>query len=196
MMRHWIPLLALLTLAACGVNPPSSEPRTYLLEAVGRSPATAAGDRVLLITRPRAEPGYDSDGIAYTETPLALNYYTKSRWADAPARMLGPLLVETLERGGAFRAVVIAPSSVAADLQLDVTLLRLQQSFLHHPSRVELALRVRLIDTSDNRVLASRTFETTEPAPSEDAYGGVQAANIALERMLSELAAFVAGQGR
>lgn len=189
-------LLPLLLLAACGVNPPAGEPRTYLLEAVGRAPAAATGDQVLLISRPRAEPGYDSDGIAYTETPLSLSYYTRSHWADAPARMLAPLLVETLERGGAFRAVVLAPSSVAADLQLDVTLLRLQQSFLHRPSRVELALRARLIDIAGNRVLAGRTFETTEPAPSEDAYGGVQAANIALERVLTELAAFVAARGR
>jgi cholesterol transport system auxiliary component len=190
-MKRWALLLVLLLLVACGVNRPVGEPRTYLLEAVGRSPSAAAGDLVLLITRPSAEPGFDSDGIAYTETPLSLSYYTQSRWADAPARMLGPLLVETLERSGAFRAVVIAPSSVAADLQLDVTLLRLQQSFLQSPSRVELALRARLIDIADNRVLAGRTFEATEPTPSEDAYGGVQAANAALERVLTELAGFV-----
>ncbi len=189
-------LLPLLLLAACGVNPPADEPRTYLLEAVGRPATVATGDGVLLITTPRAEPGYDTNGIAYTETPLSLNYYTRSRWADAPARMLAPLLVETLERSGAFRAVITSPSSVAADVQLDVTLLRLQQSFLQRPSRVELALRARLIDTSDNRVLASRTFEAMESAPSEDAYGGVQAANAVLERVLTELAAFVTEQGR
>lgn len=187
-------LLPLLLLVACGVNQPTGEPRTYLLEAVGRSTVAETSTQVLLITRPRAEPGYDTDGIAYTETPLSLSYYTRSRWADAPARMLGPLLVETLESSGAFRAVLTSPSSVAVDRQLDVTLLRLQQSFLQRPSRVELVLRVRLIDTSDNRVLASRTFETTEPAPSEDAYGGVQAANTALERVLTELAGFVVGR--
>lgn len=190
-MKHLI-LLPLLLLAACGVNPPTDEPRTYLLEAVGRSTVAETGTQVLLITRPRAEPGYDTNGIAYTEIPLSLSYYTRSRWADAPARMLTPLLVETLERSGTFRAVVTSPSSVVADLQLDVTLLRLQQSFLHSPSRVELALRARLIDIASNRVLAGRTFEAMESAPSEDAYGGVQAANMALERVLTELAGFVA----
>jgi ABC-type uncharacterized transport system auxiliary subunit len=42
-----------------------------------------------------------------------------------------------------------------------------------------------------NRVLASRLFEVTEPAPQEDAYGGVQAAAKAVANVLEQIARFV-----
>ncbi|MDX1604811.1 MAG: ABC-type transport auxiliary lipoprotein family protein [Candidatus Competibacterales bacterium] len=188
-------ILAVTLLTGCAIERPPVDPDTYVLDAVG-DPAVAGerGATVLLVTPPRAEPGYEGTGIAYVETPLRLDYYTRSRWAAPPAQMLAPLLVATLERSGAFRAVATLPSSVAADYQLDLTLLQLRQRFLERPSTVELALRVHLIDTRDSRMLASRRFETVETAPSDDAYGGVQAANRALGRLLTEIADYVARQ--
>lgn len=195
-MKHGILLAILLLLgSACtvgGVRQIPPEPTLYLLTAVG-DPArvTFASDRVLRVSPPRAEPGFDGDGIVYTETPLALYYFSESRWADAPARMLTPLLVETLERSGAFRAVLTSPGGGSADYQLDIKLLRLQHEFFEQPSRVRVGMRAGLIDTATNRVLASRSFETTEASPSEDAFGGVQAANTAVARLLAEIADFV-----
>jgi cholesterol transport system auxiliary component len=52
-------------------------------------------------------------------------------------------------------------------------------------------LRAQLIDVASLRVLSTQLFEAVEIAPSENAYGGVQAANIALGRLLGELADFV-----
>lgn len=190
--RLGLSLAVLLVVTGCALRPSSKEPVTYVLTAVGTvKPLARTGHGVLLVMPPSAEPGYDTAAIAYTRTPLRLDYYSQSRWADTPARMLAPLLVATLDRTHAFRAVVPLPSSVAADYQLDVVLLQLQQEFFQHPSQVRLALRVSLIKTATNRVVASRRFEDLEPAPSDNAYGGVQAANKALAKLLGEIARFV-----
>ena len=170
-----------------------SAPMTYVFDATPDLPISkAAGEKTLLVTSPRTESGFDTTRIAYTRSPLTLEYYSKSQWADTPARMLTPLLVRALESTGMFRAVLTPPIAANADLQLDITLIRLQQEFLQRPSRVRLTLRVCLIDISANRVLASRLFEIHEPAPSEDAYGGVQAANAAVTGTLREIAEFLA----
>jgi cholesterol transport system auxiliary component len=79
---------------------------------------------------------------------------------------------------------------VPADLQLDAEIVHLRQSFLAKPSRVELTLRAQLVDVADRRVLATRYIEVIEDAASDDAAGGVAAANAAVARALAQVAAF------
>ncbi len=192
----WRGLLALLMAlaAGCALTPPEPD-RSYLLDAsVGPRSTAPRSDRVLVVAEPQAVPGFDSQRIAYMRTPLALEYYTKSQWIDMPARMLVPLAVKALTNAGIFRAVVAEPTPVDGDLRLEIDSLRLQQEFLQRPSRVRFAFRASLVDVGSRRVLATRAFEVTEIAPSEDAYGGVQAANIAVERLLAELTEFMAQQ--
>jgi len=182
-------------LAACAAvqAPEADNASTYVLEA---PPAAGAPrpkrDLVLEVAVPRARPGFDTPQMAYTQRANALEYFAKSRWADTPARMLAPLFAQSLERSGAFRAVVQAPSLAAAELRLETEIVRLQQDFSAKPSRVRLTLRAQLIDADARRVLASAEFDETEAAPSDDPYGGVIAANRALGRLLERLTQFCA----
>jgi cholesterol transport system auxiliary component len=182
-------------LAACtALQPPEADhASTYVLEAVL---ATAAPrpkrDLVLEVSVPRARPGFDTPLMAYTQRTNALEYFAKNRWADTPARMLAPLLVQALDHSGGFRAVVQAPSLAAAELRLDTELVRLQQDFSARPSRVQFTVRAQLIDVGARRVLASAEFDETEVAPSDDPYGGVIAVNRALGRLLERVAEFCA----
>ncbi|MEZ5582460.1 MAG: hypothetical protein R3F37_06660 [Candidatus Competibacteraceae bacterium] len=52
-------------------------------------------------------------------------------------------------------------------------------------------MRAKLIDMATNHILATQLFEAIELAPSEDAYGGVQAASLSTARLLREIRAFV-----
>ena len=69
-------------------------------------------------------------------------------------------------------------------------LLALRHEFTSTPSQVRLVLRAELSDARTGVVFATRRFVTVEPAPSEDAYGGVQAANRAIAALLVQLADF------
>jgi cholesterol transport system auxiliary component len=85
-------------------------------------------------------------------------------------------------------------SGAASHSRLDTELVRLQQNFATRPPQVELALRAQLVDVRSRRVLATAEFEEVEATPREDAYGGVVAANRALQRLLARLADFAAEQ--
>jgi len=186
-------------LAACtGLTPPAvDEISIYTFEArpvtVRLAPRPGA---ILAVGTPRAWPGFDTARIAYVKQPYELEYFTKSRWADQPARMLVPLLARVLEQSGTFDAVVQTPGAVAGTLRLDTELVRLQHEFEVQPSRVRLTLRVQLVDMEARRVIAAGEFEEVEAAAAENAYAGVAALNRALERMLPRLAEFCAGAGR
>jgi cholesterol transport system auxiliary component len=185
----------MLWLTGCTPQILQSEPgpdNIYVLDVtIEPRPQVRPADKVVLVNSPQAQSGFDTRRIAYTRTPLSLDYYTRSVWADNPARMLDSLIVRALEKSGAFRAVVSASTSVVADVRLDTTIVRLQHEFYQQPSQVRLTVRAKLLDLGTREVLATRLFEVIEPAPSEDARGGVQAANRAVGRMLEDLTDFV-----
>lgn len=187
-------LLALAALiGACSALQPASvePPRLHVLD--GRPAAAPAAERrelVIEVSAPKARPGFDTPQIAYVQKPHAIEYYANHRWAEAPARMLGPLLVQTLEETGAFRAVVQPPAAVPVDVRVVTELTRVQQNFETRPSRADVAVHVQLLDVRSRRVLSTRTFDATEDAASDDAYGGVVALNRAIARVLAQISAF------
>ena len=169
---------------------PADATSLHLLEARPEVATTARRDHVLAVSPPRAAPGFDSVAMVYVQKEHALDHFATHRWADTPARMLGQLLTRTLEDTGSFRAVVPAGSGLQADVRLDTEIVLLRQSFLAKPSRVEFTLRAQLVDVPGRRVLATRYVEATQEAPSDDAPGGVVAANAAVARALAQVAAF------
>lgn len=166
-------------------------PKLYLLDARPIINARQVKrDLVLAVGMPRAGSGFDTPKMAYQRQPHQLDYFVSSRWADTPPHMLEPLLAEALEHTGSFRAIVRTPGSLPANLRLDTELVRLEQDFATKPSRIKLTLRAQLVDVAGKRVIAVHLFEETENAASDNAYGGVIAANRALQRVLGELADF------
>lgn len=189
-------LLLALTLSACSLAPRETEAtHTYLLNPDISSKTFSADlekhdTATLLINLPKPQAGFDTTRMAYLLRPYEVSYYAFNRWGDTPSRMLAGLLVQTMERTGLWRAVVQAPSAVRADYRLDCDNLVLEQQFFS-PSRVLVALRAQLIDVKQQRVIGTRDFEVFQTAPTEDAYGGVVAANQAVGKLLGELAEWV-----
>lgn len=159
------------------------------------APALPAGP-TLIVTQPQAAAGFDSQRIIYMRSPHKLEYFAHSEWVDPPARMLAPLLVAAIDKTRAFRAVMLTPSSAAADLRLESEVIRLQHDFLTSPSAVRFTLRAHVIEDRTRRVVARREFEASVPAASEDPYGGVVAANRAVQMVLDQLSEFCADAAR
>jgi cholesterol transport system auxiliary component len=192
-----------LALTGCALLLPkaSPQPAFYSLQAlldhtagqrdsaIGLVPhATALTGPVLVVHVPVAAPGFDTARIVYTQEPHRLQIYARHEWVDTPARMLAPLIVAALERSSTFHAVVLAPSAASGSVQLDTQLLRLQHEFGPLPSQVRLVLRAQLIDIKTRQVLATREFENVSHSLTEDAQGGVAAAQQATHMLLGELA--------
>ena len=196
----------LLTLAGgCGALFPTTttpQPSFYSLDSArGAAPASPpaairptapAAAPTLIINPPHAAAGFDSSRIIYVREIHKLEYFSHSEWVDTPARMLAPLIVAAVENSGTFRAVVLTPSAAAGDLRLDTEIVRLQHDFGSQPSRVRFTLRAYIVDNTTRRVLASREFDETVAAASTDPYGGVVAANRAVQTALEHLASFCA----
>jgi len=194
--------LALTISAGCGALFPKAavQPSFYTLDSVPAAPRAAPGGvshvltaaPTLIINPPSAASGFDSIHIIYARGSHVHEYFSHSEWADTPARMLAPLIVAAIENVGAFRAVVLGPGVAAGDLRLDTEIMQLEQDFVDQPSRVRFTLRAYIVDDATRRVIAWRQFDETVAAASEDPYGGVVAANRAVQIVLEKLASFCA----
>jgi len=203
--RLLVASLGLSALVACSaLSPTPTLPPAFFsldnprVDVAPRPPGVTAGAGAptLVVNPPRAAAGFDSQRIIYLREPYKLEYFANSEWVDPPARMLAPLLVNALERSGAFRAVIQTPASASGDLRLDTQIIRLQQDFYTQPSHARFTLRAYLVDDKTRGVLAWREFDADVPALSDDPYGGVVAANKAVQIVLAELSAFCAEAAR
>jgi len=187
-------LSSVLTLTACAALSGATAPTIYVLspESTPLSKPTETGDRIIQVAMPQAAAGYETAAMLYVRAPYTLEQYTESQWVDTPARMLLPLLVQHLETTGQFAAVLSANNpQVAGEWLLNTEILQFQQEFLTVPSQIRLVVRLQLLDRVERTILTTATLEVTEPAPSEDAIGGVVAAQQAVKHMLEKIAAVV-----
>jgi len=193
---------ALAGLAGCGslLGPVAVPPHRFSLDGaadgVRASSATpAASAPVLFVTPPDAAPGFASDRIIYLRAAQQPEPYADHAWVAAPGRMLAPLMVEALQRGGVFSAVVASPSSAVGQVQLDTQVIRLQHELIAGPGRVRFTLRATLVDKrgAQQRV-RTRDLESVVPTASDDAAGAAQAAQAAVKDVLGQLAAFCAAE--
>ena len=192
-----VSLTLLLMIAGCSLGPTeTTAPRSYFLnpEISWKNPhgsSERSGTAVLLITQPKAQAGFDTERMAYLLRPYEVNYYAFNQWADTPARLLHRVIVENLDKSGMWSAVLQSPGAVPAQYRLDLDNLILEQQFFSQPSRVRLSVRAQIIETKKPAILATRSFEVLEATPTEDAYGGVLAANQAAAKLLIEIAAWL-----
>jgi cholesterol transport system auxiliary component len=127
-MKHLLlcPALALAaTLAGCGGMFQSHEtaPVTYTLSAGPAAAAPAAVAATLLIARPVARPGLDSQRIAVRLQDRRLDAYAGASWSAPPPRLVEALLIDAFRAAGGWRAVVAEHSAFGGRylLQTEIT---------------------------------------------------------------------------
>ena len=192
-----VALPCLLLLSGCGgLLPERAPPSTTYQLNVSLAPEQApSGPRVpgvLALAMPQAAAGYDTVEMAYRQSPHELSYYAHSQWVAPPAAMIRQALSSTLAASGLFGGVETDPPPVPARYRLYTELVRLEQDFTAKPSIEHLTLRLRLVDERDKRLLGTRLIDVSAPTGSEDASGGVTAANQALTDALKKIVVFCA----
>lgn len=106
----WVPLAGALLLAGCGGFFESTlpAPQTYVLRLPPRDTATLerpAGQGTLLVQRPEAGPGLDSEHIALLRSDRRFDFYAATRWAAAAPDLVESLMVDSLRASGLFAMV-------------------------------------------------------------------------------------------
>jgi cholesterol transport system auxiliary component len=176
----WVPLIA--TLAGCGGVFESTlpSPQAYVLRlpsSAGAQPAAAATIAPLLVQRPEAGPGLDSNGIALLRDDRRFDFYAASRWAAPAPDLLESVVVEGLRRTGAFNAVFEDGSPFAPAYNLRITLRRFEADYSAsgNAPTVHVVMDCTVGRHRDRQLLASFVASGSAVA-NEDRLGAVVAA--------------------
>jgi len=145
---------------------------------------------ILLVMPPSSRPVYNTTQMAYSTKPHQIAYFSQNQWAETPAQMWSPLLVQTLQHTHYFRLVTTPPYAAHYDYILNTQILQLEQNFTCQPAMLEFAVNVQIIKTSTNRVVAAKQFYIQEPMLQKTPYYGVLAANLAAAGLLKQIAGF------
>jgi len=194
------PLLMLILASGCSALLPKPPINTAYYALIGTTVKAQANNNVdlksalptLIVNMPKAAAGYDTRRMIYTRTAHQLEYFARNEWVDTPSYMLQPLMVAAIEQTQAFNAVLPKLAAVKTDLRLETEMLGLLQDFNSKPSVVRFTLRATIIDNASGKVIALREFINQVPAASDNPIGGVNAANLAVNSILKQLADFCA----
>lgn len=181
-------------IACIHIGAPVSEPaQNYTLVNLSSAPVHAPyTGKVVAVGSGEALPRVRSSSMLYQQKDFQLKEYALHRWLVPPVSMMAPIIASELDRTGAFKAVVSAPSYAGMpNYQISVVLERLQQNFVSQQKSTEqLVLQLILVNMKTNQVLAAKTF-SAEVDAAPDAPGGVLAANQALAQLMPGMIQFI-----
>lgn len=150
------------------------------------------GDSTLFVSPPEALRGYDGIKMNYSTQAFEVKSFAHHSWLGSPAQMIHPLLTQSLQCSGYFKAVSSGIYSDKTDYRLDSQLLMLQQNFTTTPSQLHLVMKLVLNDVKNNTVITSKIFHYQQNCPTDTPYGGVLAANLAVKQFTEDAVHFVA----
>jgi cholesterol transport system auxiliary component len=183
---------ALLVLGGCGgLHSDQKAVQVYTLDPSYPEPKgeAASGAATVLVLRPQAAPGLETEHIALKRSAQRLDYYAASRWPAPLPDFLQSLAIEALRASGKFHSVQSDRAAFAADEVLQIEIRRFQAEYAGDAAPV---VHVQLLATlgrrNDRSVLAIVNAESSVAATENRMQAVVAAFQAAVSAALTDLA--------
>ena len=196
-----LPLVVpLMLLAGCSVlgNGKQRDPVTIYAPQVKVTPDPSwpAVTWQLAVAKPTAARVVDSPRIAVRPVPGELQVYRGVTWSQPSTDLIEATVLRAFEDSGKIPAVARAGSGIRADYRLVMDLRRYESDYAGNavPSAT-IELTAKLLHTSEQRVVASRTFLQVEPSAGVEVAQVATAFDTALEKLGSQVVGWVLTTG-
>ena len=200
-MRLSASLSLVAVLAGCSVLGGSKTPATIYAPqpTVAIDPSWPSVDWQLAISHPEAARMTDTLRIAVRPTPEELEVYKGASWAKTPSDQLQDTVLHALEDSHKIPAVARQGTGMAADYTLLSEVRRFEADYAGAavPSAT-IEVNVKLLQATDQDVVATHTFLQAVPATGTDTGAVAQAFGTALGAIAHDIAgwALVTGNQR
>lgn len=188
-MKSWTIACLSLLLAACGGLKSADPPVLYYRLT---APALQGGEPLaadLLVPRPAAAPGLDSQQLATRWPGLRLDYYADARWSVPVPGMVQAALAEALQGTGRLRSVQGDLARFRSTHVLDLEVRRFEADYQGGEVPVAwVAIAGTVGRQSDRRVIASWSVEASVPARANRLSDVVAAIDAAFDQAATETA--------
>ena len=142
----------------------------------------------LSVAKPSAARIIDSQRINVRPTPGELQVYHGAGWAQPATDMLEVSVVRAFEDSGKIAAVARIGAGIRSDYKLAIDVRRFESDYAGQSlPAATIELNAKLLHSSDQRVVASRTFTVARPSSSTDTAAVAAAFEQALTQVTTEL---------
>lgn len=150
----------------------------------------------LAVAKPTAARVVDSPRIAVRPAPGELQVYKSVTWSQPSTDLIEATVLRALEDSGKIPAVARAGSGIRADYRLIMDLRRYESDYAGNAApSATIELTAKLLHTSEQRIVASRTFLQVEPSAGVEVAQVATAFDTALEKLGSEVVGWVLTTG-
>jgi cholesterol transport system auxiliary component len=162
-MKKAIKGLVALALGAALAGCASAPPSTYDLLVPPAAEALKPLPISLVISEPSAPRAFDTEQIIVRSADGAISYVPGMQWVDRAPVLLQTRLIRAVEKKG--YSVAREGVGIIAERQLatEISSFNLVPG---DPLHVDLVVTLRLIDTHEGKLVASRAFESHSPVQS------------------------------
>ncbi|HUQ08956.1 MAG TPA: ABC-type transport auxiliary lipoprotein family protein [Steroidobacteraceae bacterium] len=180
-----------LTLSGCGslLDSKLAAPQTYVLRLPANgSPAAQPSAGSLLVQRPEAGPGLESNRIALLRSERRFDFYAASLWAAPAPDIVESVVVDALRGAGTFSAVLDDVSPYAPLYDLRISLRRFEADYTGGGTpTVFVALDCTLGRHRDRALLATFSAQGSARAAEDRLSSVVAAFEAATSAAMAEL---------
>ena len=136
-----------------------------------------------------------SSKMYYAQGKYKQYAYARSRWVQSPNDQITQSVTEYIRAMHLFKSVQNANSKTKNDFRLEINIEDFMQYFDENEknSYAKVALTCHLINTKTHTVYATKSFTFVVQANSDNALGGVEALNKALNTFLKECGMWLRG---
>ena len=151
----------------------------------------------LVVEEPSAAKGIDTDRIAIAPTPLEVKYFPNSRWADRAPKMVQTLMIQSFENTKKIVSVGRQSLGLRSDFVLKTELREFQAEKAEDGSvTVRVRVNLKLVRPSLGQIVASQSFESVKPTPTENIGDVVAAFDDAVGAVLKRSVAWTLEEGQ
>lgn len=183
-------------LSACGTLS-SLDTASRVLDTYELTPLTGSGSRagngpVLYVVEPSGSAAFQSDRIVVKPSPMQVTFLPDARWVETTPLLFQRLLRQSLVNSGRFGFVSSDPAGPVSDYSVVSDILAFEVNVGSTDTgaySVSVQVGVSLVRDSDQRVLASRRFDSATPIADVEALtvvSGFEAANQAALREIAD----------
>jgi ABC-type uncharacterized transport system auxiliary subunit len=183
------------TLALCGCSgvfeSDLAAPQAYVLRLPpATAPAAAGTAGSVLVQRPEAGPGLDSERIVLLRSEQRFDFYAASRWAAPAPVLVESLMIDAVRASGTFSAVFDDSAPFAPHYNLRCALRRFEADYTRggNSPTVFVALDCTLGRHRDRGLIASFTAQGSAVASEDRLNSVVGAFETATTAAMAELA--------
>lgn len=183
-------VLAGASLAACSFPGGGDPAQLYVLTPKSTfDPGLPQVDWQLVVERPVASAGLNSQRIALQRSAVTLDYFAHANWTDTAPQLIQTLLIQSFENTGKIRAVGRESAQLRPDYVLQSELREFEAEYESptRPPTVRVRLNAKLIRVSDRIIVGSNTVERTVTAEKGDLESVVLAFDDALGKVMKQI---------